>query len=206
MGNNKSPGNDGFTKEFYMYFFGELHRYLIESLNSSFNSGKLSNSQRQAVITLIEKKGKDKRHLKNWRPISLMNVDAKLASKSLVLRVRKVLTSLIKADQTAYVKDRYIGESVRLINDMLEYPDKNNIEAILFSADFEKAFDSIDHTFSFAVVKLYGFGPDFIEWVKTFLIMRKVVLRMGGGGSQLDIVHSNGEHAKVILYQHICSF
>ena len=73
----------------------------------------------ETVITLIEKKGKDKIYLKNWRPISLMNVDAKLASKSLALRVRKVLTSLIKADQTAYVKDRYIGESVRLINDML---------------------------------------------------------------------------------------
>ena len=109
MGNN-SPGNDGFTKEFYVCFFDELHKYLIESLNSSFNSGKLSNSQRQAIITLIEKKGKDKRHLKNWRPISLMNVDTKLASKSLALRVRRVLTSLIKADQTAYVKDRYIGE------------------------------------------------------------------------------------------------
>ena len=153
VGNNKSPGNDGFIKEFYACFLDELHRYLKESLNSSFNSGKLSNSQRQAVITLIEKKGKDKRQLKNLRPISLMNVDAKLASKSLALWVRKVLTSLIKADQTAYVKDRYIGESVRLINDMLEYADKNNIEAILFSADFEKVFDSIDHTFILSVLK-----------------------------------------------------
>ena len=89
---------------------------------------------------------------KNWRPILLMNVDTKLASKFLALRVRKVLTSLIQADQTAYVKDRYIGESVRLINDMLEYADKNNIEAILFSADFEKAFDSVDYTFILAVL------------------------------------------------------
>ena len=61
-----------------------------------------------------------------------MNIDAKLASKSLALRARKVLTSLINADQMAYVKDRSIGESVRLINDMLEYADKNNIEANYF--------------------------------------------------------------------------
>ena len=67
----------------------------------------------------------------------------------------------------AYVKDRYIGESVRLINNMLEYADKNNIEAILFSADFEKAFDSIDHTFILVVLKSYGFGPDFIQWVNS---------------------------------------
>ena len=119
------------------------------------------------MITLIEKKGKDKRFLKNWRPISLINVDAKVASKSLALRVRKVLNSLIHSDQTAYLQDRYIGESVRLISDILEYTDDNDIEAILFSADFEKPFDSIDHCFLFSVLKSFGFGPDFIQWVKT---------------------------------------
>ena len=51
MGNNKSPGNDGLTKEFYLAFFAEL-----QSINFSFHNGQLSNSQRQATITLIEKK------------------------------------------------------------------------------------------------------------------------------------------------------
>ena len=55
------------------------------------------------------------------------------------------------------------------MNDILEYTDNNNIEAILFSADFEKAFDSVDHTFLFATLTGFGFGPDFIQWVKTFL-------------------------------------
>ena len=146
MGNNKSPGNDGLTKEFYVCFFNEISTYLIDVLNLSFAFGQLSNSQRQAIITLIEKKGKDKRYLKNWRPISLINVDTKIASKRLASRVKKVLSSLIHSDQTAYVKDRYIGESIRLISDILEYTDSNEIKAILFSADFEKAFDSIDHS------------------------------------------------------------
>ena len=120
------------------------------------------------MIILIEKKGKDKRYLKNWRPISLINVDAKIASKALAFRIRKVITNLIHTDQTASVKGRYIGESVRLISDILEYTENKGIEAILFSADFEKAFDSIDHTFLFSVLKSYGFGPDFIQLVKTF--------------------------------------
>ena len=81
----------------------------------------LSTSQRQAVITLVEKKRKDKRYLKNWRPISL--IDVEILSKSLALRIKKVLSSLIHSDQTAYVKDRYIGESVRLVNDVLEFTD-----------------------------------------------------------------------------------
>ena len=137
MGNNKSPGNNGLSKEFYIRFFDEIHNYLLESLNYSFIHGQLSHSQRQAMITLIEKKGKDKRFLKNWRPISLINVDAKIASKCLAFRIRNVLSSLIHSDQTAYVKGRYIGESVRLIiDDILEYTDTNDIEALLFSADF----------------------------------------------------------------------
>ena len=113
MGSSKSPGNDGLTTEFYVCFFKDVGQYLIDSLNLSFDYGMLSTSQPQAVITLVEKKEKDKRYFKNWRPISLINVDTKTLSKSLALSIRKVLSSLIHSDQTAYVKDRYIGESVR---------------------------------------------------------------------------------------------
>ena len=59
------------------------------------------------------------------------------------------------------------GESVRLISDILEYTDDNNIETVLSLADFEKALYSIDHCFLFPVLKSFGFGPDFIQWVRT---------------------------------------
>ena len=169
MGSSKSPGNDGLTKEFYVCFFKDVGQYLTDALNLSFDYGMLSTSQRQVVITLLEKKGKDKRYLKNWRPISLINVDTKILSKSLALRIKKVLSSLIHSDQTAYVKDRYIGESVRLINDVLEFTDHKKTEAILFSADFEKAFDSIDHSFLLSALKCFGFDDEFIQWVRTLL-------------------------------------
>ena len=167
MGNNKSPGNDGLTKEFYLAFFTDLQDYLLQSLNFSFQNGQLSNSQRQATITLIQKKDRDKRLLKNWRPISLINVDAKIISKVLALRIKHIMHTLIHYDQTAYVKNRFIGESIRLIDDILEYADDNDIPGILFSADFEKAFDSIDHSFLFAVLEKFGFGPNFIHWIRT---------------------------------------
>ena len=86
---NKSPGNDGLSKEFYVCFYDEIITYLLDALNPAFDQGQLSNSQCQAMITLIEKKGKDKRYLKNWRPISLINVDAKIASEALAFRIRK---------------------------------------------------------------------------------------------------------------------
>ena len=65
------------------------------------------------------------------------------------------------------MKDRYIGESIRLISDILECTDSNGIEATLFSADFEKAFDSIGHSFLFVVLESFGFDPNFIQLVRT---------------------------------------
>ena len=107
MGANKSPGNDGLSKEFYICFFKEIHMYLIQALNHFFSNEQLSNSQRQAMITLIEKKGKDKkRYLKNWRPISLINVDAKIASKAIAMRITKGIGKLVHCDQTAYVNNQ----------------------------------------------------------------------------------------------------
>ena len=55
------------------------------------------------------------------------------------------------------------------MSDILKYTQNNNIEAILFSADFEKAFDSVDNMFLFANLKVSGFYIDFIQWVETFL-------------------------------------
>ena len=72
----------------------------------------MSRSQKQAVITLIEKKGKDRLLLENWRPISLVNVDAKIMSKVIATRIKNVLRNIIHHNQTGYVKDRYIGETV----------------------------------------------------------------------------------------------
>ena len=92
MKNGKSPGNDGLTKEFYTAFFGELGSLLLKTFNYSFVKGELSSSQKQAVITLIQKKDRDIMLIKNWRPISLINVDIKIASKALAFRVRKSFT------------------------------------------------------------------------------------------------------------------
>ena len=132
MKNDKSPESDGLTKEFYVCFFNEVSSTLITALNHSFTTGMLSTSQCQAVITLIEKKGKDKRFMKNWQPISLINIDTKIASKALAARMENVLTSIVHCNQTSYVKDRYIGESIRLITDLLAYTEENSIGGILF--------------------------------------------------------------------------
>ena len=83
MLNGKYPGHNGSTKEFYEHFWDNLKLQYINSLKQPKINGNLSISQRQANIKLIAKKDRDKRFLKNWWPISLLNVDTKMLSKSL---------------------------------------------------------------------------------------------------------------------------
>ena len=98
MSNNTSPGNDGITKEFYEAFWDDLKAPLLLSVNKAFKVEELSTSQKQAVIKLIEKKkGKGKQLIKNWRPISLLNVDTKLVSRVLSERLKTTLSSLISS-------------------------------------------------------------------------------------------------------------
>ena len=89
-----------------------MKKPLCASITKAFHRGELSHSQKQAVIKLIEKKDRDKKFIKNWRPISLLNIDTKLISKVLAERLKNVLPSLISSDQTAYVNRRFISEFI----------------------------------------------------------------------------------------------
>ena len=166
--NNKSPGNGGVTKELYEMFWDDLKQPFMNSKEAKIRK-KLITSQQQAVIKLIEKKDKDKRFIKNWRPISLLNVDYKIISKVFALRVNSLLSDFISSQQTAYVPFRCISESGRLISDVIEMADLLKLRGYLVTVDIEKAFDSLDHTFLEAVLKKQGFRPYFIDWIKIFL-------------------------------------
>ena len=97
--NNKSPGNNGLTKEFYETFWEELKQSFMNSLNQAKVSNKLVTSQKQAVIKLLEKKHKGKRLISNWRPISLLNADHKIISKIFASRLKEVLPNLISKNR-----------------------------------------------------------------------------------------------------------
>ena len=99
MSENKSRGSDGLPAEFYLRFWDVLHSDLTEVLNEAYRSGSLSLSQRSGLISLIYKKG-DHFSCKNWRPITLMNVDYKLCARTLAGRLLRVLHFVVALDQT----------------------------------------------------------------------------------------------------------
>ena len=166
MENNKSPGNDGLTKEFYCTFWNEIKNIFINSVRESKCLKVLSISQRRVIIRLIEKLNKDKRFISNRRSILLLSVDQKSISKTLAERLKKVLPFLIDPGQTAYVNGRFLGQSGRLIGDIIETCNLEKLEGHLVAIDFKKAFDSLNHNFLITALEHYGFGNDFIEWIK----------------------------------------
>lgn len=164
---NKSPGSDGLTVEFYRTFWAQIKSLLVQSLNSAYNKKQLSASQKHSILSLIYKKG-DPTNIENWRPISLLNVDYKIATRCLSKRLQKVLPIIISTDQQGYVKNRFIGFSIRQIADIIDYADLMDVDGIVMCLDFKKAFDSVEHVFLFKVLAKFGFSDSFIQWVNTF--------------------------------------
>ena len=135
---------------------------LVDSLNYSHDHGELSKSQKEAVITLIQKMDRDRRLIKNWRPISLVNVDVKIGSKAIAKRLEKVLPYIIHRDQNAFVKGRTMFDAVTTINDVMDFTEMKGCKGIMSAVDFEKAFDSLRLDFLFKSLDTFGFGASFI--------------------------------------------
>ena len=77
------------------------------------------------------------------------------------------MKNLVNTDQSAYIKGRYMGTNIRLVNDVIEYYDFASKSGILVMLDFTKAFDTIQWDFMFDFLKYFNFGPSFIRWIET---------------------------------------
>ena len=175
---NKSPGPDGITAEFYKkfwYLIGDRYlQYINAARGSSF--GKHKNT---SVTTIIYKlKGKNY-HLDNYRPISLINVDLKILSKTLTNRLKPILPSIIHWSQTA-VDRRKIDHTVHLLRDLVELVDKEDTEGAFIFLDQEKAFDRVDHDLLFKTMDAFGFGVGFVGWVKLLYTDASTKIKING--------------------------
>ena len=163
--NNKTPGEDGLPAEFYKFFWQDIKTPLLSSFIYSSEKGFLSITQKRGILCLIPKKS-DPLKLKNWRPISLLNQDYKIMAKLIAERIKICLHNLIDADQSGFLKGRYIGQNITTVFDIMHFAESENIPAILVSVDFEKAFDKLDWSFVHKSLENYNFPPFIRQWVK----------------------------------------
>ena len=108
-----------------------------------------------------------KKYLKNWRPITLLNVTYKIVSSCIGNRIRKVLPTIISHDQSGFMSDRFVGDNIRLMYDILNYAKVTKKIWIILLIDFEKAFDSLACSFLFKTMHFLNFSQNMIDDVKT---------------------------------------
>ena len=167
MQTGKSPGNDGLTLGLYQAIWDKIEPYFFKSLTASLEQGELPLSQRQSIIRLIEKQNKDPLKIENYRPISLMNVDAKIIAKVLAARIETTLPSFIHPDQLAFVKGRNITEGIRKACYLIEHCNLHDVDGWYVGVDFAKAFDTVEHDHIWFSLEQAGFGPELISMIKT---------------------------------------
>lgn len=170
----KSPGEDGLPLEFYQTFWDILEHDLLVVFNEFDDLDKLPNSFRTGIVTLLHKKDQ-KTDLKNWRPITLLNVDCKLFSKILMVRMSSILGEVIHPDQTCAVPGRKITDSLILMRDTICYARDRNIRLAVLNLDFEKAFDRVSHQYLLQVLQKMGLPGRFVAWVE--LLYRGITSR-----------------------------
>ena len=163
---NKSPGLDGFPVDFYRAFEDILGPLLLEVYNDACRKGTLPQSMHTAIISFIYKKGKDALDPSGYRPISLINCDQKILS-FLVNRLSKVIGSTIHLDQSGFIPDRYSSDNIRLLINLQYLVHDSTHPTIALSLDAAKAFDCVEWDYLFETLKRFGFGENFITWIKT---------------------------------------
>ena len=165
-----APGISGFSREFYQKFGDDLIGFIMKYIQFSEQTGILSDNQRIGVITLLPKGTKDKKSLKNWRPITLLSTLYKIISGVIGNRFKQFLPKIIALGQEGFVDGRYMGEVTRLLYDTIydAYSTKGKT-GIIMSIDFEKAFDSVSFSFMEKVIETAGFPKIMQTWVKILL-------------------------------------
>ena len=180
LNNNKSPGLDGLTAEFYKIF-----RYdIVDNLNEIFNNILLMKyipeSMTLGVITLIYKNKGELDNLKNWRPITLCNLDYKILTKILTNRLKQINTNIINNLQTSGLMNKSIINNALNIENIINYIEENEEEALIISLDQEKAFDRVEHKYLFKVLEKYNFPNNFINLIKIIYSNIKSKIQING--------------------------
>lgn len=183
MKNDKTPGIDGLPVEFYKVFWLDIKDILYLVVEESKRSNSLTITQKQGIISLLPKPNKDLLLLKNWRPLTLMNVDYKIISGCLASRMKSLLDGLISPEQSGFIPGRYIGENIFKLTNLMEFCQMQKINGMLVLIDFQKAFDLLSWSFINFILKMYNFPAYIISWINILYSDKNTSCVMNNGWS-----------------------
>ncbi|GKU89387.1 hypothetical protein SLEP1_g3529 [Rubroshorea leprosula] len=180
---DKAPGPDGLNFHFIKTIWNTIERDVINFIKEFHRNGKLVKGLNSSYITLVPKK-KNPTSLKEFRPISMVGCLYKILAKVLANRLQKVIGKVISASQSAFLKGRQLVDNVLTRNELVHDMKSRRKKGIIFKADFEKAFDSVDWGYLDTIHHLLGFGEKWRSWIKECLSSASVSVLVNGSPTQ----------------------
>lgn len=163
----KVPGPDGLTVNFFKLFKGQITLYLGEIMNGIMKGQEMPNTWKDVAIMLIPKEGLDEMEIKNYRPISLLNLDYKIFAGILAFRFKRYLVDFISNDQVSFFPERHLKDNLRVLLNVLEWAESQPSKKLgLVFIDAEKAFDKLEWDFLNGMLEEIEIGVEFLNAIR----------------------------------------
>ncbi|GJS94536.1 RNA-directed DNA polymerase, eukaryota [Tanacetum coccineum] len=178
-GENKSPGPDGFTFEFFRMFWNVIGPDMSVAVEWFFNHNSFSRGCNSSFVSLVPKIP-DPKIVSDYRPISLIGSLYKVITKILATRLSLVISDLISDVQTAFLPNRQILDGPFIINELLSWCKLKKQQAMVFKVDFAKAYDTIRWDYLDDVLEAFGFGDKWRSWITGSLVSGMASILING--------------------------
>ena len=199
---SKCPGCDGLPAELYQKLLPQIGTYLLDAYHYAIQQGLLHITACRGLLSLIPKKEKDLLYVKNWRPLTMLSLDYKILSKILDNRLKGVLDGIIELYQTGFMSGRFILTNVLKLMEIMDSATRKQVEQVIISIDFEKCFDTVDHTAIQGGLKYFGFGEKYIQM--TMILFKSFEVCAQNNGYVMDwITPTRGLHQGCCISPHL---
>lgn len=182
MPNDKAPGPDGFTINFYKACWSTVKQDVWEAVEDSRRLGTILKSLNSTFLALIPKTEEAKTPDK-FRPIALCNVIYKIISKVIASRLKTILPGIISEEQSGYVEGRQIFDNILLAQEMIHSLHSRKVAGMLMQLDLSKAYDKVSWRYLEAVLKEFGFCSTWIKWVMALIRSPRYSVLVNGAPS-----------------------
>lgn len=180
MKRNKAVGRDGFPIEFFDQFGPVLLDQLVNTCNYALKEGVIPESWKEARIIVLPKPGKDPSLVGSYRPISLINHDAKVFATVLAKRLNTFITQYIHSDQTGFMPSWHMTDNICRSLNIIHFCKSHKLPAMVLSLDAEKAFDRVETSYLRELLQTMNFGPGFLNAMKVLYTDPKTQLLVNG--------------------------
>nr|GEY19596.1 RNA-directed DNA polymerase, eukaryota [Tanacetum cinerariifolium] len=182
-GDNKSPGPDGYTFEFFKKYWDFIGSDFSEAVEFFFINRSFSRGCNSSFVALIPKVV-DAKFVNDFQPISLIGCVYKVVTKILSNRLSSVIADLVSDTQSAFISERQILDGPFILDEILNWCKRKNKQAMFFKVDFAKAYDSVRWDYLLDVLEGFGFRSTWCNWIRGTLSFAKASILVNGSPSK----------------------